>query len=181
MILLFMCGAPGSGKSTVAKSMVDENVIRVSRDEIRFALLGEKESYTQKEYFSKEGEVYKEYFRQIQAGLDSGKDVIVDATLLNVPARKKVLDNILIPSTYKIGALFMDTPLNVCLERNNKRIGKTRVPESALVNMYNSFVIPAVEEGFDVIASMRYKETPSLKLLEGEQNDLFNFWFTFIS
>ena len=56
--LFIMMGVPGSGKTTLAKKLVEDkpNTIRVSRDDIRFSLLEKGD-----EYFAKEDKVFKTF------------------------------------------------------------------------------------------------------------------------
>lgn len=146
-----MCGIAASGKSTWAtKHML--NMIYptayVSRDQIRFSLVKENE-----EYFSKEGEVFKNFIDAIKEYLTLFKtDVIADATHLSPSSRAKLLNNLGDSlKDVEIIAVVMDTPLDIALERNAMREGRARVPESALCNMANSFKIPKLDEGFDKI------------------------------
>ena len=48
-------------------------------------------------------------------------------------------------------AVSFEVPQNVALERNAQRVGRALVPESAIRNMYNSYEIPSLNEGFDEI------------------------------
>ena len=43
--IIMMCGIPGSGKSTYVENHRGEHDLHVSRDLIRFSMLGEKEEY----------------------------------------------------------------------------------------------------------------------------------------
>ena len=83
--LYIMCGIPGSGKSTYAKTYLT-NTLYVSRDEIRFKLVKEDE-----DYFSKENEVFDTFIAKINEGLRQSLDVVADATHLNSKSRLKLL------------------------------------------------------------------------------------------
>lgn len=52
-----------------------------------------------------------------------------------------------------VDAIFFDTPLDVCLERNRRRA--RRVPEAAIRRMAARLEIPTQEEGFRRIAVVR--------------------------
>ena len=82
--------------------------------------------------------------------LINGKTVIADATHLNKKSRDTLLKNLTVDITTKI-ALVIQTPLNVCLERNAKRVGITRVPDKTLYSMYHSFRTPSITEEFDKV------------------------------
>lgn len=131
--LFLMCGCPGSGKSTFAKQHIDnESTLYISRDEIRFSIISEDE-----EYFSKEKEVFNEFVRQITEGLNQGYNVVADATHLNERSRSKILSKLYPALTNtRVVAIFMRTPLNVCVERNLTRQGtRAYVPYKDLCRM----------------------------------------------
>ena len=138
--LFIMCGIPGSGKSYFANSVARTNSVIVSRDEIRFSIISDED-----EYFSKENLVFKEFIRQIQEGLDSGKVVYADATHLNGVSRFKLLNSLDVTNTDVI-PVYMKTPLAICLGRNAKREGRRCVPDTVIKNMYNSMTDPAHDE-----------------------------------
>lgn len=145
--LILMMGVPGSGKSTLAKKKFGENDIYISRDQIRFAMVSEEEPY-----FSKEKEVFNEFVKQIQAGIDN-KDkryVIADATHLNPNSRLKLL-NRLDRFGIKTYIIYVKVPLEVALERNSHRVERELVPEETIKEMYNSIAAPIKEENIDVI------------------------------
>lgn len=148
--LWLMCGIPGSGKSTwIQKHLHTFSGYTkvVSRDAIRFSLLSEDD-----EYFAKENKVFKKFIAEIIDGLKNCENTIADATHLNSSSRGKLLRNLKEHlKDVEINAIVINTCLEVCLKRNNKRTGRKRVPEAALRNMFNSFSIPTLEEGFDHI------------------------------
>ena len=143
--LMLMCGIPGSGKTTIAKKMTNNFIKYVSRDEIRFSMLNEND-----EYFSKEKEVFEEYMNQINRALKEGYDVIADATHLNRSSRAKVLNRLTIkPDTIIVACACVS--LETALERNNKRAGLAKVPESQIRRMAHSIELPSYEEGIDYV------------------------------
>lgn len=129
-----LCGIPGSGKSYFAKNVLkkDHFWTYISRDDIRFAMVDENE-----EYFSKENKVYDTFIHQINFALGTNiQDIIVDATHINTASRMKLLKRLRMFEDTKVIAVWMDTPLEVCLERNEKREGRQRVPKSVIRRMY---------------------------------------------
>jgi predicted kinase len=142
-----MMGIPGSGKSTYLEnnlgSFLQPKVI--SRDKIRFSLLKDGD-----EYFSKEDEVFKKFIQEINNSLGRGYgDTIVDATHLNAGSRKKLLKNIDRNLADEVIVIWIKVPLEVALERNSKREGRSFVPEDAIKNMYNSLSKPTSYEDID--------------------------------
>lgn len=136
-----MCGAPGSGKSTWVKKHLPD-CYYVSRDVIRFKMLQPGD-----DYFAHENEVYNKFISDIKLGLSFG-DTVVDATHLNRGSRNKLYDalsrNINFP--YEIYWVFMDTPLAVCLKRNEQREGRAKVPERSVTEMFGKMSIPTIGE-----------------------------------
>lgn len=145
-VLYLMCGLPGSGKTTAAKNVIknDPNIKYVSRDDIRYTMVSDQEHY-----FDRENEVYREFCNQISRWLQQGDYVIADATHLTKNSRKKLLNNIIKPA--QIRCIFVNTPFNICMERNSKRKGITRVPDKQMYRMKNTLQIPSAIEGFDMI------------------------------
>jgi predicted kinase len=139
MILYLLCGIPGSGKSYYAQNTLKNKhqySIYISRDAIRFCMVPED-----KEYFSKEDEVYDEFVREIKAAFSNSlaDAVIADATHLNWASRNKLLTALGLragefPDMSVIPIVF-NTSLNTCLERNENRKGRARVPKSVIRRM----------------------------------------------
>ncbi len=50
-----------------------------------------------------------------------------------------------------INVLYIKTPLELCIERNEKRDGRARVPKEVIKNMYNSIQEPSKEEKIDYL------------------------------
>ena len=131
-----LAGIPGSGKSTWAREQIAKyGGVHCSRDEIRFSLLKEGE-----DYFSHEDEVIRLWTEKVHQAIlspDVG-DVYIDATHLTEKARRKVIDS-LPTANYEIITVIFHIPLEVCLERNEKRTGRAYVPPQTIRNMYASF------------------------------------------
>ena len=116
-----MVGAPGTGKSTFVLNNMKEDFIYISRDEIRYSLLEEGD-----DYFAKERKDFNEFILRINEAImwDDYPNIIIDATHLTKASRAKVLKRL--ATVDEIRAMVMTTPLEVALERNAKREGRTR-------------------------------------------------------
>ena len=140
-ILYIMCGPPGCGKSTFANEFLPKRAY-VSRDAIRFDMVKEDE-----EYFSHENEVFSTFVNTITDQLQNGMSVIADATHIDMSSRKKLTYAIDKSFTdYNIVYVTFNTPIEICLERNNMREGRMCVPEDVIRSMYNKFRIPRNDE-----------------------------------
>lgn len=131
---------------------MSDEVEYVSRDEIRFSIIGENDAY-----FSKEKTVYNEFIKRIQKALDSGKSAIADATHINKQSRNKLLSNLNLEGVSVI-AVYCDTPFDVCLERNDLRTGRQKVPYEEMKSMHRWSSQPKVEEGFELIMRLSEEE-----------------------
>ena len=146
--LKVMIGIPGSGKSTWVKQEVarieeeHRTTCVVSRDYVRQSNLTDRDSY-----FDKEVEVFNEFVRQVNEAMELDIDVVfVDATHISPTSRTKLLDRLLPDPHTKLTFEVINTPLNVALERNAKRDGFARVPDSAIKKMKKGFSIPTEKE-----------------------------------
>ena len=141
--LYVVIGIPGSGKTTFLNKYVNkETSAIISRDETRFSLLKDGE-----DYFSHEKEVYNILWNNINNELAAGRNVFVDQTSLTIRSRKWLIKHV--KGYHHLNALWIDTPLEICLERNEKRKGtKTYVPRFTITNMKQQFKEPSLEEGF---------------------------------
>lgn len=128
-----MSGVPGCGKSTWARKFTAEydNVVQVSRDEIRFSLLADND-----DYFACEDETVAIFYSEINEALAAGHDVIADATHISERALRETMRRIDIDCD-KVLVSF-DTPLDTCIARNAHRDGRARVPEHVIRNMWFS-------------------------------------------
>lgn len=139
--LYLLCGPSGSGKSTFSHSLITQgdNAIVVSRDIIRFSLLKDGEPY-----FKKEKAVFRNYVNSIQTAINNNINIVVaDATHLNEASRNKLLDALNLKD-YEIVAVNFTLPIHVCLERNARRTGLSKVPEHVIRQQFENFV-PAAE------------------------------------
>lgn len=140
--LIMMVGIPGSGKSTYAKKLEDENNIVLSTDAIRGEVYGDEA--IQKDH----KQIYQLLFSRAKQALAKGKNVILDATYSNIYDRQRTLDAFSDLNLYRV-AIVISTPLKECLKRNKNR--DRVVEEDVIRRYYNGFEFPTKNEGFDEI------------------------------
>lgn len=143
--LIVLCGAQASGKTYLAKrfAKTHKNCKIVSRDEIRFSMIKDSD-----DYFKYEPEVIKRFYGDINAALRVYNYVIADATHLTKKSRNALFRHLNLKGVYVIG-FWLESNLNVCLERNSKRNGRKRVPEDVIKNSFKRKVSPQEDEPFD--------------------------------
>lgn len=140
--IYILCGVPGSGKSTWARKQVEEldgKGIIISRDVIRFSMLGDDDAY-----FAHEDEVFNEFIKKIQEAINDQEhtSIFIDATHLNEKNRNKVLSRVWHMKDDVVIGVYFDIPLEECLRRNALRTGRALVPETVIKNMYESLTKP---------------------------------------
>lgn len=136
--LIVMCGAPGSGKTTLSHKLAEEyKAILCCYDEIPKA-----------NCIKKHMEIYNETCYKIANDLRKGNSVIFDAVNISFSSRKILLDIVKYVKCNKI-IYVMTTPLEECLYRNENR--KNRLPPMIVKDLYRLFTPPTLQEGWDDI------------------------------
>ena len=147
--VFLLCGIPASGKSTWVRSQLTPGAEWISRDHVRFAIVSENE-----EYFSHEDDVFDTFINYINQTLekDNIHTIYIDATHLNQRARDKVLRKVYKNNIEELNCICFDIPLETCIARNSLRVGRSKVPETAIRNMFKVYQIPnKTTENFDRI------------------------------
>ena len=136
--LYIVCGIPGSGKSTFLKKIALPTEAIVSRDAIRYSFLKDDESY-----FKHEQKVVKVFYHTIAEFLKQGINVYADATHLTNMSRCKLLGALnKYHLDFDIEIIFFNVPTYICIDRNNERKGRERVPTEAILNMASNYEKP---------------------------------------
>lgn len=85
----------------------------------------------------------------------NGFDVIADATHINKASRNKLIKAIdKFFTEYQIVYVIFQTDLKTCIEQNNKRTGRMRVPEEVIKKMFKNFQLPNLDEDNRIIGSI---------------------------
>ena len=135
--LYTMVGIPGAGKSTFANSHPE--CVVVSSDAIRAEVF--KNEYD----LSNMRRVFEIVNERVAAALAEGKDVIYDSTSLT----RKIRHNIIKTFNAEHIAIFVNTPIDICIERDAKRY--RHVGERVIRQMATRLVPPTLDEGFKEI------------------------------
>lgn len=143
-VLVVLCGAPGSGKTTTRKMLEDEyGFLTVCPDDIRKEMFGDESCQDDGDL------VFEEAYSKLRYFLEYG-NVVFDATNARSDYRRKLLDETDGCRTLAI-ALVMETPLGTCLKNNLNR--ERCVPKHVIERMYRELKVtpPSTDEGFDAV------------------------------
>lgn len=143
---IVMVGLQGSGKSTMAEYLKADigNCEIVSSDAIR------------KEYNNEitNDKVFKIYYARARELLQSGKNVILDATNITMKSRRQIFEQLKGIECRK-ECYIMNPSINICaerlLERNKDTNNQVEVPLDVLYKYQKSFEMPFYKEGWDEI------------------------------
>jgi bifunctional polynucleotide phosphatase/kinase len=128
--VVIMVGYPGSGKSTIAKKICENE---------QFVLI--------------QGDVHKTSPKMIKAALPSikeGKSVVFDATNSSCKKRSEYIE-FAKKHNLKVVCVHMSTSLEISYKRNKERDPDEQVPKIAYSVYTKHFENPSVEEGFDLV------------------------------
>lgn len=149
---VIMCvGLPNSGKSTFYSERYP-TYIRLSTDDY-IDWVAEKVNSTYNEVFTSQ-------INQAGSVLNSIRDYALskelplywDQTNLTPKTRKSKL--MTIPNSYERIAVFFNTSFDVCMERNQTRIGKV-IPQRVMLQMKDALIPPTIEEGFSKVITIK--------------------------
>ena len=142
--LILMCGIPASGKSTLAYNLslhLDKAPI-VSMDSIREEWFGTRKCQ------DKGWEIYSQSLDDVIWYFSTYDIVIYDATNRSKKARKQIVEDIQTYIDCDVYCIFMNTPIDIALERNADRNENIKVPETVIHHMYNTLQPPTEEEKY---------------------------------
>jgi predicted kinase len=148
--LLLLIGLPGSGKSSLTTSLMQQCPKRriISTDTIRSQLFGDKS--IQGSWLKIEQEIARQFQQTVhQIGRGEVSEGIYDATNAVRSQRRDAIALAFTCGFTQITGIWLKTPLWLCLQRNYQR--DRQVPESVIFKMHRRLfgAVPSVEEGFD--------------------------------
>src|ERR1039458_5332758 len=146
-IVVLAIGLPGSGKSSWFKR---HNVVPLSSDLIRSLLFDDVREQRFQDL------VFSNLRSMLKARLIAKRPMnYVDATNLT-PQERQHWIKLAKDYNYEVHAVFFDVPLEVCVERHQRR--DRVVPEDVMRRMAAKLKPPAFEEGFAKITVVRVKK-----------------------
>ena len=125
-VMVIMMGIQGSGKSTFCAKNFSEYT-RINLDTLR---------------------TRKKEKDALWLAINRKENIVIDNTNPTVSARKKYIE-VGKASRYRIIGYFMQSRLQECIERNDSRQGKEKIPSIAIACTSNKLEMPGYEEGFD--------------------------------
>jgi predicted kinase len=146
-IVVLAIGLPGSGKSSWFKR---HNVVPLSSDMVRSLLFDDVREQRFQDL------VFSNLRSMLKARLIAKRPMnYVDATNLT-PQERQHWIKLAKDYQYEVHAIFFDVPLDVCLDRHQRR--DRVVPEDVMRRMAAKLKPPAFEEGFAKITVVRVKK-----------------------
>ena len=146
-IVVLAIGLPGSGKSSWFKR---HNVVPLSSDMVRSLLFDDVREQRFQDL------VFSNLRSMLKARLIAKRPMnYVDATNLT-PQERQHWVKLAKDYNYEVQAVFFDVPLNVCLERHQRR--DRVVPEDVMRRMAAKLKAPSFQEGFAKITVVRVKK-----------------------
>jgi predicted kinase len=146
-VVVLAIGLPGSGKSSWFKR---HNVVPLSSDMVRSLLFDDVREQRFQDL------VFSNLRSMLKARLIAKRPMnYVDATNLT-PQERQHWIKLARDYQYEVHAVFFDVPLEVCLERHQRR--DRVVPEDVMRRMAAKLKPPAFEEGFAKITVVRVKK-----------------------
>lgn len=137
--LYFICGLPGSGKTTLAYKIAEQNnAIVHSFDDIPGAWGN----------VDRDNKFFEQWISEIKTDIENNKNVVLDCIALGSGMRKGILKRFSDFELHKI-LVFKATPLEECIKRNKNR--ERVVPENRIREGVLYLQAPTKDEGWDEI------------------------------
>ena len=124
--MVILMGIQGSGKSTFYRTYLAQDFVRVNLDTLK---------------------TRHQAKLLVDKCLAEGKSFAVD----NTNPTKEDRQRYILPAKqagFQIIGYFMESKLQVCMERNDRRKGKEKIPAMAIAATSNKLEMPSYDEGF---------------------------------
>lgn len=148
--LMLLVGLPGSGKTTLAAELLHQQTgaCLISTDRIRQQLFGnEAIQGPWLKVWTEVGHQFQRAANQIETG--QAEVAIYDATNAVRKQRRQAIALARTRGFSVITVIWLDTPLEVCLDRNRRR--DRQVPEAVILQMHRCLIgaPPSLTEGLE--------------------------------
>jgi predicted kinase len=148
--IILVCGLPGSGKSHFARARFQQSGRkRVNRKEIRrllYQMTNFGQAWSEKDFDTNDeflvGHVERKIIEHL---LQEKKKLLIDNTHVSRESRKHYVA-MARQAGKSIGAIFLDTAVITCLERNRGRADA--IPERVISRLAAEKELPETSEGF---------------------------------
>ena len=186
--ILVLVGLPGSGKTTVAKNILETSGIYskiISSDSIREELFGDENVQADNAL------VFKIYHDRLADAITKGESVILDATNVTIKVRKHVFETVqrvkkLVSDQIHVKALVVNTPIETVIKQDVER--KRVVGADVIYKYIYSYQHPQKYEGFEEVCLLynstgfNEKKLDELKMqmLDFDQNNPHHIYCLFI-
>ena len=155
--LTLLVGIPCSGKSAYAKTKIDRKVRILTTDMVRKELFGYDDDPKHNET------VLKSLFEKARKLLEDGRDVLIDEPCCTKQDRQKILENFN-DLNIRRKAIIIDTPVEICLKRNNER--RNSINNEIINEAAKNFEFPQKDENFNEIVVIKTTKDGFMKYLQ---------------
>ena len=144
MEAIIFTGIPGSGKSTFYKQNFFNSHLRINLDMLRTR---RRESIL------------------LHACLQAGQRFVVDNTNVTADERAQYI-GFAREARFQVTGYIFESNMGDCIRRNSERMGKARVPDSAIAAMSRRLQIPSYAEGYSTLYYVKIVETGGFEVVE---------------
>lgn len=148
-----LCGPAAAGKTTHSKALLDQGATLFSPDKWLEDTSEGKYNWTPvraRQAWANEQRRFQSWLMGADLSTSGHHVAVWDATFVDPITRSPIL-NFSKGAGCRVEAWVLDTPADICKERNAARPEHRRVPESTINRMISSFKVPTLEEGFDLV------------------------------
>lgn len=149
--IILICGLYGSGKTEFAlMNFKEKDRYRISRSELRklmFEMTNFGETWSSEAFNEEDDVLVKHVERKIlEHFLHNKRNVLIINTFMTRKSRQRFV-KLARDANKTIGAIFLDTPLEKCIEQSGMR--SAHVPPNVIKVLHTRKELPAKSEGFD--------------------------------
>ena len=155
-IFVIMVGLPCSGKTSFVKNNFKDYTV-LSLDSLIDIHAGHSSSSYERAWEEAKESANEEFHKLLREAIKNKYDIVIDRTNLTQNVRQTWCK--MLPAYYNKVAIFIDTPLNICEERNLQRRSESDngkfIPQHIMRVMYDRLFLPTEDEGFDIVQTIK--------------------------